>query len=152
MTHADVVITGTVLAFDHARPTAEALAVADGRIVTLGDGCEIPGFVEAPGYPLMEPVALSDRIVDKRPVTVRHADDVVAAVGREVKTRGAAGACLNGWVPLLQPGLAEPTPAWLDELTPDRPLVIVHNSGHKAYFNSHSARCARLTRRQVYGQ
>ena len=109
MTQADVVITGTVLAFDDARPTAEALAVADGRIVAVGDGCVIPGFVETQGHPRMEGVAQSDRIVDIPPVTVRHADDVVAAVGREVKTRAAAGACLNGWVPLLQPGLPEPT-------------------------------------------
>jgi predicted amidohydrolase YtcJ len=33
MPQADLVITGTVLTVDDARPTAEALAVADGRIV-----------------------------------------------------------------------------------------------------------------------
>jgi predicted amidohydrolase YtcJ len=80
MADADVVITGTVLTVDDARPTAEALAVADGRIVAvgdrsevagfigpdtqtidLGDGCVMPGFVEAHGHPLMEAIALSDR-------------------------------------------------------------------------------------------
>ena len=103
MAAADVVITGTVLTVDDARPTAEALAVADGRIVAVGtrsdvaefigpdtqtidvgDGCVMPGFVEAHGHPLMEAIALSDRIVDIRPVTLRDADDVVAAVRREV--------------------------------------------------------------------
>ena len=74
------------------------------------------------------------------------ADDVVAAVRREVAARGAAGAYLNGWDPLLQSGLPEPTLAWLDEIAPDGPLVIIHNSGHKAYFNSHAARRAGLTR------
>jgi predicted amidohydrolase YtcJ len=165
MSQADVVITGTVLTVDDARPTAEALAVADGRIVAvgtrsdvaafvgagtrtvdIGDGCVMPGFVEAHGHPLMEALALSDRIVDIRPVTVRNADDVVAAVGREAAKRGAAGAYLNGWDPLLQLGLPEPTPAWLDEIAPDGPLVIIHNSGHKAYFNSRAAERAGLTR------
>ena len=165
MAVADVVITGTVLTVDDARPTAEALAIADGRIVAVGarsdvagligagtrtvdvgDGCAMPGFVEAHGHPLIEAIALSDRIVDIRPVTMRDAGDVVAAVGREVKARGAAGAYLNGWDPLLQTGLPEPTLAWLDEVAPDGPLVILHNSGHKAYFNSHAARRAGLTR------
>lgn len=165
MAQADAVITGTILTVDDARPTAEALAVADGRIVAVGarsdvaghigpnthtidvgDGCVMPGFVEAHGHPLMEAIALSDRIVDIRPVTVSDADDVVEAVAREAKTRGAAGAYLNGWDPLLQNGLPEPTLSWLDEIAPDGPLVIIHNSGHKAYFNSHAARLNGLTR------
>ncbi len=165
MADADLVITGTVLTVDDARPTAEALAIADGRIVAVGtrsdvegligtetqtfdagDGCVMPGFVEAHGHPLMEAIALSDRLVDIRPVTVRDADDVVSAVRREVEKRGADGAYLNGWDPLLQNGLPEPTLAWLDEIAPDGPLVIIHNSGHKAYFNSHTARRAGLTR------
>src|SRR5271155_3048370 len=101
MAAADVVITGTVLTVDDTRPTAQALAVADGRIVAvgdrsdvggvigpntqtvdLGDGCVMPGFIEAHGHPLMEAVALSDRIVDIRPVTIPSPDDVVAAVRR----------------------------------------------------------------------
>jgi predicted amidohydrolase YtcJ len=165
MPHADVVVTGTVLTVDEARPTAEALAVADGRIIAvgdrseidaligpdtetvdIGDGCVMPGFVEAHGHPLMEAIALSDRLVDIRPVTLRSADDVVAAVHREVARRGPDGAYLNGWDPLLQSGLPQPTLAWLDEVAPDGPLVIMHNSGHKAFFNSHAARRAGLNR------
>ena len=165
MAAADVVITGTVLTVDDARPTAEALAVADGRIIAVGDrsevaaligpdtqtvdlgtGCVMPGFVEAHGHPLMEAIALSDRLVDIRPVTVRNADDVVGAVRREVARRGSDGAYLNGWDPLLQSGLPEPTQAWLDEMAPDGPLVIIHNSGHKAYFNSRAAQQAGLNR------
>src|ERR1700721_2879393 len=99
MPAADLVIQGTVLTVDDAQPTAEALAVADGGIVAvgtradvdgwigpatqtldLGDGCVMPGFVEAHGHPLMEAIALSDRLVDIRPVTMRDADEVVAAV------------------------------------------------------------------------
>jgi predicted amidohydrolase YtcJ len=153
MGQADLVVTGTVLTVDDARPTADAIAVADGRIVAVGtrtvdvgDGCVMPGFVEAHGHPLMEAVALSDRIVDIRPVTVPRADDVVAAIRGEAAARGPAGAYLNGWDALLQPGLPQPTLAWLDEIAPDGPLVIIHNSGHKAFFNSRAARLNGLTR------
>ncbi|MDT5224816.1 MAG: hypothetical protein QOG19_2223 [Mycobacterium sp.] len=165
MTAADVVITGTVLTVDENRPTAEALAVADGRIIAvgdrtevaafigpdtrtidLGDGCVMPGFVEAHGHPLMEAIALSDRIVDIRPVTIRSADDVVEAIRSEAARRKDTGAYLNGWDALLQDGLPEPTLNWLNDIAPDGPLVIIHNSGHKAYFNSRAAEQGGLNR------
>jgi len=165
MAAADVVITGTVLTVDEARPTAEALAIADGRIVAvgdrsdvegfigpdtqtidIGDGCVMPGFIEAHGHPLMEAVALSDRIVDIRPVTIAGPDEVVVAVRREVAARGQTGAYLNGWDALLQSGLPDPNLAWLDGIAPDSPLVIIHNSGHKAFFNTHAARLNGLNR------
>ena len=162
---ADLAFFGTVLTIDDATPTAEALAVADGRVVAvgsradvesfigpdtetvdLGDGCLMPGFVEAHGHPLMEAIVLSDRLVDIRPVVMRNPDEVLAAIRKEVAVRGAAGAYLNGWDPLLQNGLPQPTLAWLDNLAPDTPLVIIHNSGHLAYFNSTVARQLGLTR------
>ena len=165
MPAADLVIQGTVLTVDESQPTAEALAVSDGRIVAVGDrsdveswigaetqtldlvdGCVMPGFVEAHGHPLMEAIVLSDRMVDIRPVTLPKADDVVDAIRAEVAKRGADGAYLNGWDPLLQNGLPEPTLDWLNGLAPDTPLVIIHNSGHKAYFNSAAAARAGLTR------
>jgi len=165
MRAADLVVTGTVVTVDQLQPTAEAMAVSDGRIIAVGDrsgierwigadtevldtgdGCVMPGFVEAHGHPLMEAIVLSDRMVDIRPVTIRNADDVVDAVRREVAKRGPQGAYLNGWDPLLQNGLPDPILAWLNDLAPETPLVIVHNSGHKAYFNSAAAGRAGLTR------
>ena len=165
MAPADLVIRSTVLTVDDAQPTAEAVAVKDGliaavgsrpdveswigprtRVVDVGDGCLMPGLVEAHGHPLMEAVVLSDRVVDIRPVTTRSAGDVVAAVGAEVARRGPAGAYLFGWDPLLQEGLPEPTLAWLDATAPDTPLVVMHNSGHKAFFNSAAAAQAGLSR------
>ena len=63
MPASDLVIQGTVLTVDDLQPTAEALAVSDGRIIAvgsrsqieswigpetrlldLGDGCVMPGF------------------------------------------------------------------------------------------------------------
>jgi predicted amidohydrolase YtcJ len=168
MSSADLVIIGTVLTVDDSQPTAEALAVADGRIVAvgersdveswigpntqvheLGDACVMPGLIEAHGHPLMEAIVLSDSMADIRPVTMRSPDDVVAAVRNEVAKRGASGAYLQGWDPLLQVGLPEVTLAWLDSMAPETPLVILHNSGHLAYFNSASAQGAGVTRDTV---
>jgi predicted amidohydrolase YtcJ len=165
MPAADLVIRGTVLTIDERQPTAEALAVSGGRIVAvgarseveswigpttqtidIGDGCVMPGLVEAHGHPLMEAIVLSDRMVDIRPVTLRDPDAVVAAIRDEVAVRGSEGAYLNGWDPLLQPGVPEPTFDWLNEVAPDSPLVIIHNSGHKAFFNHAAAQRAGLTR------
>jgi len=163
--NAELVIHGTVLTVDESQPTAEVLAVIDARmaavgsrvdvepfigpdteVLDIGDGCVMPGLVEAHGHPLMEAIALSDRLVDIRPVTIPDADDVVAAIKSEVAKRGADGAYLNGWDPLLQNGLPEPTLEWLDGMAPDSPLVIIHNSGHKAFFNSAAAARSGLTR------
>jgi predicted amidohydrolase YtcJ len=162
---ADLVIHGTVLTVDPETPTAEALAVTDGRLVAIGtragiepligadtqvldigDGCVMPGLIEAHGHPMMEAIVLSDRMVDIRPVTVRDPVAVVDAITREVATRGADGAYLVGWDPLLQAGLPELTLDWLNTTAPDTPLVIIHNSGHKVYFNSAGAQRAGLTR------
>ncbi|ORB83750.1 amidohydrolase [Mycobacterium kansasii] len=165
MAAADLVVRGVVLTVDDARPTAEAVAVKEGRIVAVGNwsdvegwvgsdtpvidtasGCVMPGLVEAHGHPLLESMVLSNRMVDIRPVTVRDANEVVGAIHREVAARGAAGAYLFGWDPLLQPGLPEPTLGWLDGLAADTGLVIFHNSCHKAYFNSTAARQAGISR------
>jgi predicted amidohydrolase YtcJ len=164
MATADLVLFGTVLTVDERQPTAEGIAVSDGRIVAVGDrakvetfvgpktrrldvdGCVMPGLVEAHGHPVMEAMVLSDRMADIRPVTLPTADAVVDAIKGEVAKRGTEGAFLNGWDPLLQTGLPQPTLAWLDGVAPDTPLVIIHNSGHKAYFNSAAARRAGLTR------
>ena len=102
MSHGELVIRGTVLTVDESHPTAEALAVADGRIaavgsradiepligpdtkvIDIGEGCVLPGLIEAHGHPLMEAIALSDRLVDIRPVTIPDADAVVAAIKAE---------------------------------------------------------------------
>ncbi|TSE00708.1 amidohydrolase family protein [Skermania sp. ID1734] len=165
MPAADLVMLGNVVTVNDNQPTAEGLAVTDGRIVAVGDraeceqwigpdtrvvdvgdGCVLPGLIEAHGHPVMEAIMLSDRTVDIRPVTLRSAEEVVAAIRKEVELRGADGAYAVGWDALLQRGLPEPSLAWLDEMAPDTPLVIMHNSGHLAYFNSVVARQTGLTR------
>ncbi|MFE0463992.1 amidohydrolase [Kitasatospora sp. NPDC058965] len=147
-----------VLTMNPDQPQAEAVAVRDGRIVAVGTGAEIepltdsstrivdlggrclmPGFVEPHGHVCEEAVVLGPSVDDIRPATIPAADDVVAAIKAAVAKRGEGGTCCYGWDPLLQKGLPTPDLAWLDSVAPDTPLVIMHNSGHLAFFNSAAA-------------
>jgi predicted amidohydrolase YtcJ len=164
MDDAELIVRADVLTVDPRRPRAEAVAVRSGRIVAVGawadleglrgagtrvidapDGCVMPGFVEAHGHPTMEAVMFGS-VVDIRPVTLPDAASVIETIRRTVAERGDAGAYFNGWDALLQQGLPSPSRAWLDELAPHTPLVILHNSGHSAYFNTKAAEAAGVTR------
>lgn len=161
---ADLVLFGDVLTMDDANPRATALAVENGRVVAVGSdadvasligpetvvrdvgkACIMPGFIEAHGHPLNEAVLLGDPVVDIRPVTIPDADGVLAAIAKAVADAGPEGAVLNGWDPLLQKGLAEPNLQWMNGRSPHKPLIILHNSGHAAYFNSTAAAAAGIT-------
>ncbi|ERB54191.1 hypothetical protein N806_24005 [Rhodococcus sp. P27] len=162
---ADLVLYGDIVTMHEEAPRAQALAVTGGRItavgartdveelvgpdtrvVDVGGAAVLPGFIEPHGHPLEEAIVLGPDVVDIRPVTIAEADAVVAAVVDTVRSRGAAGASLNGWDPLLQKGLPDPTIGWLDSVAPEYPLVIMHNSGHVAYFNTAAAVQAGITR------
>jgi predicted amidohydrolase YtcJ len=164
VSYCDLVIRGHLLTMDEAQPTAEAIGVSDGRIVFVGNaadvldiigpatrvvdhpgGAVLPGFIEAHGHPVNEAIVLGG-FIDIRPVTVPTATEVLSVIAQAVAVGDPAGVYLNGWDPLLQVGLPQPTKAWLDELAPDKPLLIVHNSGHSAYFNDALARLVGIDR------
>lgn len=159
----DRAFLGDVVTLDEAAPRASAVLVTGERITFVGDRVEalgllgtrtvvtelgsrtlLPGFVEPHGHPTTAAVALGDGILDVRPVTLPDAAAVVDALERAVADAGPAGVYANGWDPLLQIGLPRPTRAWLDRVSPETPLAIMHNSGHTGYFNSAAARVAGL--------
>ncbi|MEU2001961.1 amidohydrolase [Rhodococcus sp. NPDC019627] len=161
---ADLVLFGDVVTMDDTRPRAQAVAVRDGRIAAVGNdaavfpligpttatvdvhrACIMPGFVEAHGHPLNSAVLLGEPVVDIRPVTIADADTVVDTVRRAVGEH-QEGVVFNGWDPLLQKGLPAPTREWLNSVAPETSMVILHNTGHVAYFNDVAARDAGLTR------
>lgn len=118
---ADLVLYGDIVTMHEDVPHANALAVTGGRITAVGERAEIesfiggsthvvdlgtaavlPGFIEPHGHPLEEAIVLGPAVVDIRPVTIAGADTVVATVIDTVAARGASGASLNGWDPLLR--------------------------------------------------
>ncbi|KJL25164.1 amidohydrolase [Microbacterium azadirachtae] len=149
---------------DAAPDLVEALLVGDdGRIIALGaiddlaaqdpsaeriplDGWAMPGLIEPHGHPGTAAVLLSDRVLDLRPVVIPDAEGVMAALRTALAASEGAPVYANGWDALLQRGLPDPDLRLLDELAGTTPLVIVHNSGHSAYFNSAAARRAGLDR------
>ncbi|MEU8132833.1 amidohydrolase [Streptodolium elevatio] len=156
---ADLLFLGRVVTMDHQRPRAEAVAVRDGRItgvgtrdeardwtgpvtrvVELGGGCLLPGFVEAHGHAIAEARLFGTDLVDIRPMTVATPDGVVDTIRKTLAARGSEGASFIGWDPIGHgPGLPDPTLAWLDEIAPDAPLVIITQSAHLGFFNTRAA-------------
>ena len=140
----------------------EAIAVEEGRVVAVGDaaslteqypdadqvaleGWVMPGLIEPHGHPGFSAILLSDLVLDIRPVVIPDADGVLAAV-RAAVAAAEGPVYVNGWDALLQRGLPDPDRAFLDELAGDVPLVIIHNSGHSAYFNTAAAAAASVDR------
>ena len=161
--------TGTILPFERsALDEVEAMAVEDGKVVAVGaaaelraqyptapetalDGWVMPGLIEAHGHPAGATLLLSPLVVDLRPVEVPTADEVMRILKRAIAAAAdsppAAGIVYaNGWDALLQRGLPELDREVLDRLAGDVPVIIVHNSGHSAYFNSAAAHAAGINR------
>ncbi len=162
---ADRVFFGDVLTLDEEHPGAEAVAVRDGLILARGTRHEIeplvgpdtvvtelgtatlmPGFVEAHGHPLTEAIFLGPDVVDIRPVVAPDADEVMRRLHAAIANASPTGVYANGWDPLLQVGLPTPSLEWLNDLSPDAPLAILHNSGHSAFFNNAAAAVVGVTR------
>lgn len=141
----------------------EAMAVENGRVLALGtkaeilarypdadtvelDGWVMPGLIEPHGHPAYSSILLSDLVLDIRPVTIPDADGVLTALKAALAASGRAPVYANGWDSLLQRGLPDPDIRYLDALAGSTPLVIIHNSGHSAYFNTAAAHAAGLDR------
>ena len=164
---AHTVYTGRILTMAGAEQPggaeAEAMLVAEDRVLAVGPRAELlaqagpgaaeqalpgwvlPGLIEPHGHPSNAALFLSEYTLDVRPVVVPEAAGVLAAI-RLALAAAPETLFVNGWDALLQRGLPAPSRAWLDELAGEIPLVILHNSGHSAYFNSAAARLAGVDR------
>ncbi len=152
---------GRFITMEEGTPSAEAVLVRDGRIEAIGrhdevptpqgcaqvdlDGWVLPGLIEPHGHPGTAAVLLSDMAVDLRPVVLESGDEVMAAL-RAALAKRPEMVLAQGWDPLLQHGLHTPDIHEMDALAGDIPLVIVHNSGHSAYFNAAAAKLAGIDR------
>jgi predicted amidohydrolase YtcJ len=110
----------------------------DTRVVELGDRCVLPGFVEAHGHVMAEAVLFdSGYVVDIRAITTKSVDDVLTTIRRGVAD---GHAIMFGWDPMTFPDLPLASQEFLDDLAPDSSLVVIHHSGHVAWFNHEAAR------------
>lgn len=164
MMAADLILTNAaVLTMHREQPWAEAVAVADGRIVGVGRAGEIaalrgprtrvidcggrvvmPGVVDAHMHLLSYAAALVS--VDCSPGAVRSISEIQTVVRQR-----AAALPAGTWIRATgydETALAErrhPTRHDLDAATPLHPVRLLHRSGHAVVLNSLALRLAGIT-------
>jgi hypothetical protein len=154
MRQMEIYANARILTVDPGRPSADAVAVRDGRIVAVGDEAEVrpqvgsdatsvdlggrtmvPGFIDAHNH--MACTAETFFAVDASPRSVSSIAELVTAVA-EAAERTPPGAWVRGfgmdWTRLADG--RRPTRWDLDEAGDTHPVVILHVSGHYALVNS----------------
>lgn len=156
---ADLVLEhGTLATLEATQPTAQALAVKDGRIVAVGSDADIqpyigkttqvidlkgafvmPGFIEGHGHFL----ELGDSLMQLDLTKAKDWDEIVAMVAEAAK-KAEPGAWIIGrgwhqekWTHAPQPNVdGYPLHASLDAVSPKNPVMLTHASGHGVYVNA----------------
>jgi predicted amidohydrolase YtcJ len=144
---------GSILTMRSEAPRAEALAIADDRILAVGDldavraaapgaeevdlaaACLLPGFIDAHHH--FSEGALFAGTVSLRWPEVRSVDEILKRVAAR-----AAETPPGGWI--LAQGYDEgrlregrgPTLSELDDICPENPVILVQYSYHEAIVNS----------------
>lgn len=159
---ADLVVIGAISTGDADSPTAEAMAIADGRIVGLGtrddvegligpgtrtlrpDGVVLPGLIEPHAHVWVSLLMLD--WVDVSHPRCATFDDVVTTL-KKAAGSGAPGEYLLAKLfdPSLYPGEPDLTRDILDRVALDRPVVVLNASMHFAYANSRALEAAGIT-------
>ena len=125
----EIVAVGTVEACTAAVPTA--------TVTDLGDTVVLPGFVEPHSHPVQSGLVTQAPCHWIAPYVgyPTFADVTAFFATLDAQTPAGEPLMFNGLDRLLQ-GAAAPTAVSLDEFFPTRPVIILDNSGHLAYFNT----------------
>ena len=117
---------------------AEVQAAAPGVAVTdLGSTVLMPGFVEPHSHPLLSGMATQEPAYWVSPnVGVKTWDDVKAIFAKADKDNPPDQVLVFNGVDRLLQQAPLPTRQVLDPLFPNRPVVVIDNSGHGIYFNT----------------
>lgn len=153
---------GTILTVDKNMTEAEAMAIKNDRILSVGTKEEVfkfktsnsilvdlkgktlmPGFVETHSHPINKMI-IENYTVDIRPTT-GHLDgnQIMETIKKTIANAKPDDYLIFfGWDPVLQKGLKNPKIQELDSLAPDNPLLIWGNSNHIAFANSKAFKLA----------
>lgn len=156
-----IFINGKVYTVNEKQPWAEAVAVKGDRIIFVGSDKDakkyigknttvvdikqklmLPGFIDAHVHPLFSAAIASG-------VTIKDNSNI-SAVLNEVRQYVKAhpekpGYFGFGWDNNLFPA-SGPTKELLDEITPDKPIVLLSNDGHAGWMNSEAIKRAGITK------
>jgi len=159
---ADVVFTGgAVYTVDPARTWAQAVAVKDGRIVTvgtngsvadligpktqvhdLGGSMLLPGFQDAHVHPPSGGLEMLQCNLNEAYTREGYERIVADYASEHSDVEWIRG---GGWSMDSFPG-GTPTKEVLDRIVPDRPVYLPNRDGHGAWVNSRALELARITR------
>jgi predicted amidohydrolase YtcJ len=157
-----IIFNGSIHTMDDARPTAEALATRDNRIVAVGSNtevralagpktrlidahqnCVLPGFNDAHVHFLDGGFSLSS--VDLR--DARSGQEMARRLTEYVKAIPKAQWVLGGnWDHEKFPNGQLPTKEMIDAATPEHPVFINRLDGHMALANSLALKLAGITK------
>jgi predicted amidohydrolase YtcJ len=155
---ADLIVThANVWTVDPARPQAEAVAVAAGRIVAVGTAAEIarmrtpatrvvdaggrlvlPGFIDDHTHFTSGGFQLEN--VDLR--QARDEQEFAAIIGKRARERPSRWITGGDWDHDLWKGGQLPHKALIDRLTPETPVFVNRYDGHMALANSYALKLA----------
>ena len=166
---ADVIFFGSnIVTMDPNQPTVDAVAIrgetitavgsfdevmafrdASTRVVDLGDGALLPGFIDAHGHFLGAGRALDALSLHSPPVgDVNNIDDIVLKIQQWIIEKGIPpGEAVTGRGyddSLLAEG-RHPTAEDLDRASNDHPIVLTHVSGHLSAVNSAALEASDIT-------
>ncbi|PQA76106.1 twin-arginine translocation pathway signal protein [Rhodoferax sp. TS-BS-61-7] len=154
---------GTILTMDPKRPRAQAVAVAQGRIIGVGQRDELEGLRTAhtkiidlqsgallPGFtdPHMHTVFVAfEDWLDVGPLAAANMGTVIEQL-KALVARTPPGEWVRGWQfdPSITPDAIQPTRQILDGIAPNHPVFIIESNGHVAYVNSKALERVHITR------
>ena len=159
----DLLVLGSIATANPDQPTAEAMGIADGRIVAIGtraeldgltgeqtqvvdssDGVIIPGLIE-PHMHLWSTGLFYDW-EDCSHESNPSFDDVVARLkAAAAKSKPGDWICGQLFDPSLYPGEPDLTSAILDQVSADVPVAVANASMHFMYVNSAAFAAAGIT-------
>ncbi|MFQ5477271.1 MAG: amidohydrolase [Candidatus Binatia bacterium] len=145
---------GEILSMNTSAPDPEALLIRDGRIIAVGSEREVsavvgesmeyfdlqgttlmPGLIEPHTHPIA--AALTGAVLDVSGITHSSRTEVMTTLREAAEGFSLRDWILAfGWDPVMVADLDPPTLAELDEIAPDRPMLVLTQMMHDAYANS----------------
>ncbi len=149
---------GPIVTMEDAAPSAEAILVEQGIITGLGRLSDLqaqspsaslhdltgntlmPGLIEPHSHPIA--AAQFAATIDVSGFTHTSRAEVMQTLRDNVNDTATPWALAFGWDPVMVDDLEAPTLAELDELSPEKPLLILTQMMHDAYANSAALKAA----------
>ncbi len=162
-----IMVNGNIYTVDDNNPTAEAIAIRDGRILSVGSNEEVrkfqgdstavvdleekfamPGFIEGHGHFS----GLGQSLIHLNFLKSRSWDEIVQLVA-EAAEKAEPGEWITGrgwhqekWEePLERSVLGYPYHDKLSQVSPDNPVMLRHASGHSLMANARAMEIAGIT-------